>query len=53
MVKTQQPSANGVTYGVAGREESKRCIAEFKATGINGDPDWETCLLSSKFYLFL
>ena len=53
MVKTQQPSANGVTYGIAGREDSKRCIAEFEATGANGDPDWETCLLSSKLYLFL
>ena len=53
MVKIQQPSANGVTYGTAGREDSKRCVAEFEATGANADPNWETCLLSGIMYLIL
>ena len=45
MVKTQQPSANGVTYGTTSGEFSKKCYAEFGATSANNDTDWQTCLM--------
>ena len=45
MVRTQQPSANGVTYGTTSGGFAKMCYAEFGATSANNDTDWQTCLL--------
>lgn len=45
MVRTQEPSANGVTYGVSG-SWSGSCYAEFGMTGTNGIAGvWQTCQL--------
>ena len=48
MVRTQQPSANGVTYGTASGSFAKKCYAELGATDTNTDTDWQTCLLGGK-----
>ena len=48
MVKTQQPSANGVTYGAASGCCPKNCYAEFDATGADTNANWQTCLFVGK-----
>jgi hypothetical protein len=45
MVHTQQPTANGVTYSNTG---GTACYAEFGMTGSNGNPTWQTCLMTGR-----
>ena len=48
MVRTKQPSANGVTYGRASGSKAKQCYAELWPTGANTNTNWKTCLLDGK-----
>lgn len=43
MVHQEQPGANGATYSNTG---GTACYAEFGMTGNNGNPSWQTCLLT-------
>ena len=41
MVKAREPTANGATF--PNKEGTGACYAEFRMTGSNSIPDWQTC----------
>ena len=45
MVKENEPSANGATWGDGG------CYAEFGATGTNFNDEWQTCRFEGRFIM--
>ena len=51
MVTTNEPTANGVTYGVHGQGRDKQCYAEFGMIKVNRrDPRWQACLFEGKYF---
>ena len=51
MVVSQEPNANGVTYGAHGQGRDKECYAEFEMTHVNKDSSkWQACLFEGKSY---
>ena len=49
-VLRDEPSANGATWGTDG---SKKCFAEFGATGRNDDGNLRTCIFKGQLLCFL
>ena len=54
MVTTNEPTANGVTYGVHGQGRDKQCYAEFGMTASVPSRQWQSCILEGRIlYIYL
>ena len=47
-VKTHEPTANGVTYGVHGQGRDKECYAEFGMTKMSASSQWQACIFKGE-----
>ena len=45
-VKEQEPTANGVTYGVLTADLQKQCYAEYGQTSHNDNTKWKNCMVA-------